>query len=150
MSGLYLFVSIAGTDIAIRTEEIEAVVRLSELSPVPVVAGHVAGLAALRSRVLTVIDAASQITGRPPRKVEAGSDENYAIVCDVSGHSYGILVDRVEDIRTITTPVMPICGSLSAAWKPYANGVVEEDGRPYFLLSLPSFLDYGLHVSAAA
>jgi len=149
MSGLYLFARVAGTDIAIRTEEIEAVVRLSELSPVPVVPGHVAGLAALRSRVLTVIDAAAQISGTPPRKIEAGSEENYAVVCDVSGHSYGILIDRVEDIRSVTTPVMPICGKLSSAWKPYALGVVEEEGRPYFLLSLPIFLDHGLHIQAA-
>ena len=43
---LFLFASIAGSPIAIRASEIEAVVRIGDIVPIPLVAAHVRGLAA--------------------------------------------------------------------------------------------------------
>jgi len=149
MSNLYLFAHIADTAVAIRTDEVEAVVRLSELSPVPGVMGHVAGLSALRSRVLTIIDATAVITGIPHDTINSEAGEGYAIVCDISGHSYGILVDGVDDIRTVHNPPLPICGRVSDAWTPYADGVIEDEGLSYFIMSLSSFLDQSSVVQAA-
>jgi len=149
MSELYLFARIAETSVAIRTEEVEAVVRLSELSPVPGVSGHVAGLSALRSRVLTIIDATALILGTAPATIDADAGASYAIVCDISGHSYGILVDGVDDIRTVHTAALPICGRVSDAWEPYAHGVIEDEGQSYFILSLSSFLDQSVAAQAA-
>lgn len=146
MSGLYLFARIAGTPVAICTDEIEAVVRLQELSPVPGVPGHVAGLSALRSRVLTILDAAALITGQP---IAESGNERYAIVCGISGHSYGILVDRVDDIRAVSASPMPVSGKLAPEWLPYASGVIEDEGQPYFIVQLVSFLDNNAAVQAA-
>ncbi len=50
---LFLFATIAGTPVAVRANEIEAVVRLGDIVPIQRVPDHVRGLAALRSRVLT-------------------------------------------------------------------------------------------------
>ena len=149
MSGLYLFARIAGMSVAIRTDEIEAVVRLQELSPVPGVPGHVAGLSALRSRVLTILDAAAQITGHVTSEADGGSVERYAIVCGISGHSYGILVDGVDDIRTVSASPTPVYGKISPEWQPYASGVIEDEGKPYFIVRLTSFLDNNMAVQAA-
>ena len=44
-----------------ETGEVEAVVKLTDISPVPGMGAHVAGLSALRSRVLTIIDVAALI-----------------------------------------------------------------------------------------
>ena len=63
MNQLYLFATLAGTRIAVETREVEAVVKLTDISPVPGMGAHVAGLSALRSRVLTVIDVAALIAG---------------------------------------------------------------------------------------
>ena len=60
---LFLFAHVADTAIAIPTDELEAVVHLGEIIPVARTASFVRGLAALRSRVLTVIDARARITG---------------------------------------------------------------------------------------
>lgn len=140
MSDLYLFARIAGTAVAVRTDEIEAVVRLTDLSPVPGVPDHVAGLSALRSRVLTVIDAAILVTGRrtPDALPEA---ERYAIMCDVSGHSYGILVDSVDDVGTVEIPPAPICGRVEPAWQPHVRAAIEWEGEPRFLLSVTGLLE---------
>ncbi len=151
MSGLYLFARIAGTAVAMNTDEVDAVVRLRELSPIPGVASHVAGLSALRSRVLTIIDAAALVLGRKSicQLPEESEDECHAIVCEIGGHGYGILVDRVDDIQTIETPPVPICGRIDPVWQSYALGVIETEGQPYFLISLPGFLDSCLSAQAA-
>ena len=149
MSGLYLFARIAGTPVAISTEEVEAVVRIVELSPVPGVPPHILGLSALRSRVLTIIDAATLITGEAPSLEDFQQEDRHAIVCNIGGHSYGVFVDGVDDIRTVTVPSQPLCGKGSEAWEPYAGGVIEDEGTSYFVLTLTSFLD-PLVISQAA
>ena len=56
MNELLLVVTIAGERVALSAAAVESVVELDTLIPVPRAAPHVAGLSALRSRVLTVID----------------------------------------------------------------------------------------------
>ena len=56
MSSLLLVVTIGGQRVALPSDAVESVVELDTLIPVPRAAPHVAGLSALRSRVLTVID----------------------------------------------------------------------------------------------
>ncbi len=141
MSGLYLFAHIGGTSVAIRTDEVEGVVRLRELSPVPAVAGYVAGLAALRSRVLTMIDAAAVIRGEAAERGDFRDRGGFAVVCQISGHSYGIMVEAVEDIQTVETPVLPVCGRIDDIWRPYVQGVIELDGKACFVVSPAAFLD---------
>lgn len=151
MNGLYLFARIAGTAVAISTDEVDAVVRLHELSPVPGVQSHVAGLSALRSRVLTIIDAAALVLRQKSEahlSVESEA-ECHAIVCEIGGHGYGILVDRVDDIQTIESPPVPICGRIDPLWQPYVTGVIETPSAPYFLITLLGFLDSCLPAQAA-
>ena len=56
MNELLLIVTIAGSRVALPAAAVESVVELDTLIPVPRAPVHVAGLSALRSRVLTVID----------------------------------------------------------------------------------------------
>ena len=56
MNELLLIVSIAGSRVALPAVAVESVVELEALIPVPRAPEHLAGLSALRSRVLTVID----------------------------------------------------------------------------------------------
>ena len=56
MNELLLIVSIAGSRVALPAAAVESVVELESLIPVPRAPDHLAGLSALRSRVLTVID----------------------------------------------------------------------------------------------
>ncbi len=143
MSTLYLFASIARTGVAIRTDEIEAVVRLKDVSPVPGVPSHVVGLSALRSRVLTVMDAATLIIGATASPQSWPEGGRLAIMCEVGGHSYGLLVDSVEDIAAISSLPLPLCGRVDRVWEPHARAVVEHDGRSHFVLSIASLLDQG-------
>ena len=145
MDQLYLLATLAGTRVAVDTHEVEAVMRLADVSPVPGMPAHVAGLSALRSRVLTVIDVAALIRGTamPTR------DSGFAIIADISGHSYGLMVDAVHDICRVPAGNLPLRGQLDAAWTPYARSIVEHEGRPHLLVSLASFIETGSLAQAA-
>ena len=85
MSQLLLIVSIDGSRVAFPSAAIESVVELDTLIPVPRAAAHVAGLSALRSRVLTVIDTV--------RSLELGESDcsdgiREAAVVELDGHHY--------------------------------------------------------------
>lgn len=138
MSQLYLFARIGGANVAIPTEEIEAVVKLTEISPVPCVASHVAGLSALRSRVVTVIDTAALVWGRAAR-AEPGA---FAIIADISGHSYALTVDAVSDIAAVPGGELALRGQLDAAWRPFARSMVENEHGPHLLISLTNFIEH--------
>ncbi len=145
MTQLYLLAILAGTRIAVRTEEIEAVVKLTEISPVPGMGVHVAGLSALRSRVLTVIDVAALVHG----EATPADCRSLAIIANIAGHSYGMMVDAVSDICSVPEGELPLRGQLDAAWAPYACGIVESDQGPCLLVSLASFVDAGPTAQAA-
>ncbi|WP_022681453.1 chemotaxis protein CheW [Sphingobium bisphenolivorans] len=137
MNQLYLLATLAGTRIAVETAEVEAVVKLTDITSVPRMGAHIAGLSALRSRVLTIIDAAALIRGN----ATPTADKRLAIIADISGHSYGLMVDAVHDICQLPDGELPLRGQLDKAWTPYVRGLVEHQGQPYLLVSLAGFID---------
>ena len=145
MDQLYLLATLAGTRVAVATQEVEAVVKLADISPVPGMAPHVAGLSALRSRVLTIIDVPTLIRRVPTPAGQRG----FAIIADISGHSYGLMVDAVHDICQVPEGELPLCGQLDQAWAPYARAIVEQNGQPHLLVSLASFVEIGALAQAA-
>ena len=91
MNELLLVVTIAGERVALPAAAVESVVELDTLIPVPRAAPHVAGLSALRSRVLTVIDCM--------RSLELGDTDcsdgiREAAVVELDGHHYALIVDH--------------------------------------------------------
>lgn len=137
MEQLHLFATVAGTRIAVCAEEVEAVVRLNELSPVPGMPSHIAGLSALRRRVLTVIDMAALVLGAPT----PSDARSLAVVADIAGHSYGMMVDTVSDICEAAGGRLPLRGQLDPAWSRFAEGVIENEGDPHLLVSLSRFVE---------
>lgn len=137
MDQLYLLATLAGVRVAVAADEVEAVVKLADISPVPGMAPHVAGLSALRSRVLTIIDVPALISGKPTSPENRG----LAIIADISGHSYGLMVDAVHDICDVPEGALPLRGQLDPAWALYASAIVERDGEPHLLVSLAGFIE---------
>ncbi len=94
MAELLLIVRFGGERVALPAADVESVVEIESLTPVPGAAGHVAGLAALRSRVLTVIDCLASLD--PSRRLPPDAAE--AVMAVVDGHPYALLVEAVEDV----------------------------------------------------
>jgi purine-binding chemotaxis protein CheW len=125
MESLYLICSIGGQRVALPAEDIESVVEIDGITPVPLVARHVAGLFALRSRVLTIIDSVAALD---LGATEIG-DAMQAVIVGCDGHPYGLLVDDVEDVVASDVPAEPVRAALAGGWARAATGVVRYEGE---------------------
>ncbi len=129
MAELLLIARLAGRRIAFPAAEVEAVVELEGLTLAPRAAPHVAGLSALRSRVLTVIDGLAALEAG--RSGALGRD---AIVVPSGGHTYALMVEEVEDVIEADAPPSPVKAPLGAGWDRVALGMVEAEGGLYLLV----------------
>ena len=121
MTELLLIATVAGERVAIPAADVESVVEIEAITPVPQSPPHVAGLAALRSRVLTVIDCCTSLELAAPSEKPARE----AVVVEVDGHPYALLVDTVEDVFEYSGKVRPIRTSVAKGWRRVATGMVE-------------------------
>ena len=144
MADLLLVVSLAGRRVCFPAVEVEGVVELEGLTPAPGAAPHVAGLSALRSRVLTVIDGLAALeAGQAGERALAN-----AVVVPSSGHPYALLVDAVEDVVEASSPVAPLASPVGPGWDRVALGMVEAEGHPLLLVD-PQALIAGPAAQAA-
>ena len=137
MNELLLIVTIAGSRVALPAAAVEAVVELDTLIPVPRAPAHVAGLSALRSRVLTVIDTL--------RSLELGDSDcsdgiREAAVVELDGHHYALLVDVVEDVIEALSDPSPIRAAMGAGWERASKGMVETEEGPLLLLDIEALI----------
>ena len=121
MAELLLIVRLAGERVALPASDVEAVVELEAITPVPRAAAHVRGLAALRSRVLTVIDCCTALGAEAPGEAEA-------VIVPSDGHSYVLLLDGVEDVVEADGDRLPLRAPLAANWARVAAAMVEAGG----------------------
>jgi purine-binding chemotaxis protein CheW len=94
------------------------------LIPVPRAPSHLAGLSALRSRVLTVIDCQRSLElGRPTLTTEL----HEAAVVELDGHHYALTVDAVEDVVEALSDPVPIRAAMGDGWERVSKGIVETE-----------------------
>lgn len=130
---LVLVATLAGQRVALLADEMESVVEIEAVAPVPGAAPHVAGLSALRSRVLTVIDARASLgLGRTDKPRDA-------VVAIVDGHPYALLVDAVEDVVE-GGDIRAFAASAGPGWSRVARGAVEAEGDLMLLLDLAALV----------
>jgi purine-binding chemotaxis protein CheW len=137
MNELLLVVVIAGERVALPAATVDAVVELDTLIPVPRAAPHVAGLSALRSRVLTVIDC--------KRSLELGESDRSdgireAAVVDFDGHHYALIVDLVEDVVEALSDAAPMRAAMGAGWERVCQGMVDTETGPLLLVDVAALI----------
>ncbi len=141
---LFLIVRLAGRRVAFPAAEVEAVVELEGITPAPRAAPHVAGLSALRSRVLTVIDGLASLE----LSCAAAQGLIEAIVVNSGGHPYALLVDEVEDVVEADGAPVPVRAPIGAGWDRVAIGMAEV-GADLLLLVDPHLIIAGPAAQAA-
>ncbi len=136
MNELLLIVTVAGSRVAFPAAKVESVVELDALSPVPRAPAHVAGLSALRSRVLTVIDC--------QRSLELGSTDlsglREAAVVEIEGHHYALTVDAVEDVVEALSDPVPVRAAMEAGWERVGLGMIETEEGPLLLIDIDALI----------
>ncbi len=131
MQNLFLIAVIAGTEIAISSDCIESVVNIGDVVTVPQSDPLVAGLIALRSRVLTLIDCQYAVTGQR----QAGNRNALAVIASVGGHPYALVVDAVRDVVSVESSAIKPATKLDPRWTRMVSEVIEVEDRVVMLLS---------------
>jgi len=134
---LLLVVTIGGERVALPSAAVESVVELDTLIPVPRAAPHVAGLSALRSRVLTVIDCM--------RSLDLGVTDcsdgiREAAVVELEGHHYALIVDLVEDVVEALSDPVPMRAAMGPGWERASGGMVETEVGPLLLVDIAELI----------
>jgi purine-binding chemotaxis protein CheW len=142
---LLLIVTIAGQRVAFTADAVESVVELDTLIHVPRAQPHVAGLSALRSRVLTVIDCR--------RSLELGATDcsdgiREAAVVELDGHHYALIVDAVEDVVEALSEPNPVRAAMEDGWERVSHGMVETEEGPLLLVDVAALIG-GVEAKAA-
>lgn len=130
MTSLYLIAHIDGCRVAIESDLVESIVHVPDIVPVPKSDASIAGLFALRSRVLTLIDSQFIITGKR-RRLEKGC---LAVVAEIGGHHFGLAVDRVEDVVPISLDDIQPAIHPSEIWKSIISETASVDGNLVMIL----------------
>ena len=133
MAELLLVVTIGGERVALPAAAVESVVELDALIPVPRAPAHVAGLSALRSRVLTVIDCM--------RSLELGATDcsdgiREAAVVELDGHHYALIVDLVEGVVEAISEPTAVRAAMGEGWERVSKGMVETEQGPLLLVDI--------------
>lgn len=128
MTELFLIAHIAGRGVAISADRVDSAVDIGEVVRVPRAAPAIRGLAALRSRVVTVIDTGLAL-GLAPL---AGTSR--AVITRVDGHYYALLVDSLEDVACFERRPLGFGSALGPGWRAAAGGLVERDGEPLLVI----------------
>ena len=122
MTNLVLIARIDGQMVAFDAAEIEAVVDLGTVVPVPFAPPQVSGLAAIRSQIVTVIDAARALS-LPPQ-----TPSGRALVALIDGHRYAIRVDAVDDVVAMPVADLRDDAPMAPSWAAASLGRIEING----------------------
>ena len=134
MSDLFLIAHIAGRAVAIDSAQVESVVDIGAVVPVPRAARQVLGLAALRSRVVTVIDTRAAL-GLP-----SDGAAKRAVITLVDGQHYAVLVDSLEDVAPFDLQLLSSGIVLEGGWRATGCGIVEREGEAVLAIDLRALL----------
>ena len=132
---LFLIAHIAGRGVAIDSAQVESVVDIGQVTPTPRVARHIRGLAALRSRVVTVIDPHAAL-GLAPLGISGAR----AVITVIDGHHYAVLVDSLEDVAPFRASPLPSGIALEGGWRAVGCGEIEINGEPILTIDLTALV----------
>ena len=132
---LFLIAQLAGRTVAIESSQVESVVDIGVIIPVPRRERHVRGLAALRSRVVTVIETREAL-GLP----EGDGTAMRAVITIVDGHHYAMLVDSLEDVAAFDLSPLSAGVVLDSGWQRVGRGIIERDGEPILAIELSALV----------
>ncbi|HHJ13651.1 MAG TPA: chemotaxis protein CheW [Gammaproteobacteria bacterium] len=121
----------------INVMQVQEVLRVSEIAPVPGAPHYVLGIINLRGNVVTVIDTRTRL-GLPAAEV---TDATRIVIIETTRHVVGMLVDcvaEVVDVAASEVESAPNVGSDDSA--NYIQGVTSRDNELLILVDLNKLL----------
>ena len=132
-----LLVQLAGQRIAMPALEVDSVIELDKITPVPGAPSHIVGISSLRSRALTVIDCAKVLEENDIYR----NGTKTAAVLNFEGHDYALLVDSVEDVVEALAVPVPVPGGAGDIWAKISDGLIETHVGPAMLIKMDAVIN---------
>lgn len=136
MTDLMVMAQIAGRRCALHAHDVQSVIELGSITPVPQTPDFIAGITAMRSQALTVIDCRRALGFNAS---DWNTDPRAAVV-SVGGYSYALMIDAIEDITTSIGEPGQITGGFGADWSRVATGMIETSDGPALLIDLAALI----------
>lgn len=132
MNELLLMCTIAGRRAAIPALNVQSVIEVETITPIPGTPDFIVGLTALRSQALTVIDCALALGLDTPCQ----SVDQRAAVVEIDGHLYALQVDEAHDVGEAQSDPIAVPGGFGEGWQRASRGMVETEGGPTLLVDI--------------
>lgn len=126
-----------GEKYGIKVMQVQEVLRMNEIAPVPGAPDYVLGIINLRGNVVTVIDTRKRF-GLPIREPD---DSTRIVIVEAENQIVGILVDSVAEVanlRTSEIETAPNVGNDESA--KYIQGVSSQDSELLILVDVNKLL----------
>ncbi len=132
MNDLMVMAQIAGRRCALPAHDVQSVIELGTITPVPQTPDYIAGITAMRSQALTVVDCRRALGFTAD---DFATDQRAAVVA-IAGYSYALIVDEIEDITTAIGEPGQVSGGFGPEWSRVATGMIETSSGPALLMDL--------------
>lgn len=129
--------NLAGETFGINVLQVQEVLRVNEIAPVPGAPDYVLGIINLRGNVVTVIDTRRRF-GLEPKEMD---DSSRVVIIEAWDNVIGILVDSVAEVvylRTSEIEPAPNVGNDESSR--YIQGVSNREDKLLILVDLNKFL----------
>jgi purine-binding chemotaxis protein CheW len=118
--------------------QVQEVLRITEISPVPGAPNYVLGIINLRGNVVTVIDARNRF-GLPPKETD---DASRIIVVDAFDKVIGLLVDNVSEVAYVPNSQIESAPNVGTDdGNRFVSGVSNRDGELLIMLDLAKLIN---------
>ena len=118
--------------------QVQEVLRITEISPVPGAPNHVLGIINLRGNVVTVIDARNRF-GLPPKKTD---DASRIVVVDAYEKVVGLLVDNVSEVAYVPNSQIELAPNVGTDdGNKFVSGVSNRDGELLIMVDLAKLIN---------
>lgn len=139
-----LIARVGGERFAVPAVEVEAVIEIGVIVPVPRAPAYIAGLTTQRSRTLTVVDVALALD-----LPHSAGRRNFALVIAHDGVGYALAVDAVENVVAAASEVHPAGVRLAPGWSRCARGIVDTSVGTVLLVDIVRLVSTEIEQEAA-
>jgi len=125
--------SLADENYCVNIMNVQEVVLIGQITEMPQVPEHVAGLINLRGNVIPVLDLRIRLnlTAAPP------TEDSRIVVVNVGEQTVGVIVDAVDEVLSIEAEqIQPAPTGLCGSGERYVSGIVQLESRLLLLLNL--------------
>lgn len=118
--------------------QVQEVLRITEISPVPGAPNHVLGIINLRGNVVTVIDARNRF-GLPLKETD---DASRIVVVDAYEKVVGLLVDNVSEVAYVPNSQIELAPNVGTDdGNKFVSGVSNRDGDLLIMVDLAKLIN---------